>query len=297
MDESPQYDIRLTPAITGIEYEEEHGGGAWGDVNNDGRLDYLASTTCPCRFVDLYTQRGDSGFRMASYDWGVQRVAVGPDVMWVDYNNDGKLDLVGMSNGRLRLFKNGFKGGGNFIELEFPAVGTLGGRVTVYAEGKRFIRDIVSGRGILMQEPMRLHVGIGDATTVDSVTLERPYEAGSLESFGSLPVNTLSRLDQGIRRQPAANEASFDLSIYPNPFSSQLTVAYRLETRSHVQFDLFTVDGEHIATLVDNEEDAGRHEVAWSALRNGGERLPQGTYIYRMSVGGHQRSGRIVLQH
>jgi hypothetical protein len=312
VDGSPQYDIRMTPMLlesahpggehSGIEYEEEHGGGAWGDVNNDGRLDYVTSTTCPCRFIDLYTQRRDSGFRMASYDWGVQQVSIGPDAMWVDYNNDGNLDLVGISNGRLRLFKNGFKGKGNFVELEFPTHSSgvesqtnVGGRVTVYADGQRFVRDIASGRGILMQEPMRLHIGIGDAAAVDSVTFERPYDAGRIESFTSIPVNALTRLHQGNTRQTTIG-ASLDLSIYPNPFSSQLTVAYRLDSRAHVRFDLFTLEGDLVVTLVNKEEDPGRHEVVWTALSGGGERLPQGTYLYSVSVGGRQSSGRVVLQ-
>lgn len=74
---------------------------AWGDYNNDGRMDILA--TGRLQGAHVYQRRGDGTFS----DLGLP--IFGPQTFstaaWGDYDNDGRLDFA-LSSGHLRLARN-----------------------------------------------------------------------------------------------------------------------------------------------------------------------------------------------
>lgn len=68
---------------------------------------------------------------------------------------------------------------------------------------------------------------------------------------------------------------------YPNPFSISTTITYRLSSRSHVRLEVFDMLGRKIATLVDEEKEAGEHSSIFD-IRNSNQEIPAGLHIYRL---------------
>lgn len=77
---------------------------------------------------------------------------------------------------------------------------------------------------------------------------------------------------------------------YPNPFSGSTTIAYSLETNSHVQLDVFNLLGQRVQQLVDSVQPAGRHEVDVD-----GRTLASGTYVYRLATNGQVVTRSMVV--
>jgi hypothetical protein len=65
---------------------------------------------------------------------------------------------------------------------------------------------------------------------------------------------------------------------YPNPFNPSTTIPYRLPTKSLVRLEVFDVNGQQVATLVNGEKVAGYHRTSWVPG------LASGTYFYRLRV-------------
>jgi hypothetical protein len=84
-------------------------------------------------------------------------------------------------------------------------------------------------------------------------------------------------------------EASLEQN-YPNPFNPTTTIGYALHERSHVTIDLFNALGQHVATLVEGEKEAGRHEVQFNASH-----LASGTYLYQLRVDGYVAVRTLVV--
>ena len=82
---------------------------------------------------------------------------------------------------------------------------------------------------------------------------------------------------------------------YPNPFNPSTVIPYQLPVAGHVRLDVFNVLGQHVATLVDAQRQAGFHTAKWDATDAAGQAVAAGVYLYRLTAGGQQQIQRMVL--
>ncbi len=82
---------------------------------------------------------------------------------------------------------------------------------------------------------------------------------------------------------------------YPNPFNPSTIIPYQLPAAAPVRLEVFNLLGQHIATLVDQEEPAGFHTAAWDATNAAGQAVAAGVYLYRLKAGDQHQTRRMVL--
>jgi hypothetical protein len=80
------------------------------------------------------------------------------------------------------------------------------------------------------------------------------------------------------------------LQNYPNPFNPSTTIRYALPERMHVTLAVFNTLGQVVATLVNENQDAGFHDVRFD-----GSGLASGVYFYRMQAGDFVQTRKLVL--
>ncbi len=77
---------------------------------------------------------------------------------------------------------------------------------------------------------------------------------------------------------------------YPNPFNPTTVISYRLSAVSKVSLKVYDILGREIATLVDEEMNAGVHEASFDASR-----LASGIYFYQLKAGDFLATKKLVL--
>jgi len=77
---------------------------------------------------------------------------------------------------------------------------------------------------------------------------------------------------------------------YPNPFNLSTTIVYFIPAKAKVTLILFDTWGREVATLVNEEQIAGRYEVKYD-----GSKLTGGIYFYRIQVGEYSKTRKMVL--
>ena len=82
---------------------------------------------------------------------------------------------------------------------------------------------------------------------------------------------------------------------YPNPFNPSTVIPYQLPSAASVRLEVFNVLGQRVATLVDGEQAAGAHTAVWTATNEAGKSVSAGVYIYRLTAGAAEATGRMVL--
>ena len=91
------------------------------------------------------------------------------------------------------------------------------------------------------------------------------------------PATSVGEAEGGTR--PATSEL-FD--NHPNPFNPTTTIGFRLATPARVELSVFDVRGALVKRLVDDTRAAGRHDVTWSGLDEGGREVASGVYLVRL---------------
>jgi hypothetical protein len=98
--------------------------------------------------------------------------------------------------------------------------------------------------------------------------------------------------DRAIPVAPAATRLD---PVYPNPSSGDTRIDYQLEAPGPVVLAVYDVLGRRLRTLVDGEQPAGRHTVAWDGRRADGSPVASGTYFVRMRTGTYASTQRVSL--
>jgi flagellar hook assembly protein FlgD len=76
----------------------------------------------------------------------------------------------------------------------------------------------------------------------------------------------------------------------PNPFRSSTRLRYTLTEDTPVSLQVYDLLGRRVATLVNEEQPAGRHTVMLD-----GKGMPSGSYVVRLQAGTQMRTQRIVV--
>jgi flagellar hook assembly protein FlgD len=62
-----------------------------------------------------------------------------------------------------------------------------------------------------------------------------------------------------------------------------------------VLLEIFNVLGQRVATLVNEQQPAGLHQINWNAESEGGTSLASGLYFYQLRVGDNIKTRRLTL--
>lgn len=90
----------------------------------------------------------------------------------------------------------------------------------------------------------------------------------------------------------SGDEDSWISANSPNPFSEQTTITYRLDTKSPVTLEIFSVTGKLLKTLWEQPQTPGIH-----ALTVHGADIPSGIYIYHVHTSDKTGIGKMIVSH
>lgn len=83
---------------------------------------------------------------------------------------------------------------------------------------------------------------------------------------------------------------------YPNPFNPTTLISWQLAVGSDVSLKVFDVLGNEIATLVDEFQQAGRHNYEFGYTSAGGNyKLTSGVYFYQLRAGDFVQTKKLVV--
>jgi hypothetical protein len=87
---------------------------------------------------------------------------------------------------------------------------------------------------------------------------------------------------------------------YPNPFNSGTTIEYTvgasaLESDHNTVLDIWAVNGSLVRRLVDQSKLPGRYTVTWDGRNDRGHPVASAVYLYRLRIGSHTETQRLLL--
>jgi hypothetical protein len=178
------------------------------DIDNDGDLDIHVTNGHVIDNVKLYQPKlsyeqpdllyeNISGrFRDVSAESGpaLRAPRVGRGLAVADFDNDGKLDVAITSVGRKAvLLRNVAPAAGHWLQIRAEGAKSnrfgLGTTVRVQTPGRLQVREINNVASYLSSNDMRLHVGLGDAATVQQLDIQWP--GGARQTLTDVKANQI----------------------------------------------------------------------------------------------------------
>lgn len=286
-----------------ISFQMHYGDVAWGDYNNDGLQDVFVTSGENCYDGALYQQNPDRSFASLAYPMGISAVnSLG--AVWVDYDNDGDLDLSVATETGIKLYRNDMPKQFNWIAFNLRTrtsnVFAVGSRIEVIAGANKYTRWVTIGKGAGSQTPFVQHVGIGTATAVDSVVFYLPN--GTKFSVVNPEINKLHNIlepEPVDVDQPAAPQSIALQQNFPNPFSRSSATAtrigYDLASAGNVTLHVYDSRGAIVKTLVSGHSAAGSHVVNWDGVSDSGLPVASGTYTCVLTANGITATRQMVV--
>lgn len=77
---------------------------------------------------------------------------------------------------------------------------------------------------------------------------------------------------------------------YPNPFNPTTNIRFELPADEHVRLTVYNALGHQVATLVNQQTQAGYHDISFDATQ-----LASGIYVYRLQAGGVVQTRKMTL--
>ena len=199
------FEIASVEARTGAASTPDGQRVAWGtfffDYDNDLDEDlYLVSGFLNAQNIEnpvdqpnvLLKNNGDGTFTDVSKGSGTDDPRVGRGGAYLDYDNDGCLDIfVSNLRQKAKLMRNVCDSGHSWLEVDLEGTVSnrdgIGARVSVVTQGKELIREVAAGSSQIGQNMLTLHFGIGRTLYADSVTVHWP--SGKVQVFEDVEAN------------------------------------------------------------------------------------------------------------
>lgn len=113
---------------------------------------------------------------------------------------------------------------------------------------------------------------------------------GGVGMSGVITVQAATNVDDKIITDP-----NYELfQNFPNPFNPSTTITFQIFVRSSVSLIVYDIMGNQVATLLNEEKQAGKYTVNFDAS-NTGKLLSSGIYYYKIRAGNYSEIKKMVL--
>jgi len=229
----------------------------WIDADHDMDLDLLVANDEGPNF--FYINEGADGFRRNLEEGIAANFGAVFGQAWADYDKDGDLDALFFTHeGKNQLFC-GNASDRNYLNIKLVGTASnrsaIGATVRVKAGGNWQRRDLYPVTGFGSQNSMRLHFGLGDANSIDSIRVDWPSgnrmyisDGININSFITL-IEVEGRVVQGRAFEDENSNQQYDagedwmggIRVTLNP------IGQRLSTNNQGQFHLRLNAGQYRA--------------------------------------------------
>jgi hypothetical protein len=180
--------------------------------------------------------------------------------------------------------------------------GTKGNEITLTVANVSEINQATNVNVILNKKSSALNFSKEEATIV---LVEAKAEAEAIFTFDvnrNAPINKKDTIDFMITSSDGIQMTKQFIFIYtgpkefkleqnyPNPFNPTTTIQYQLPQVVKVTLKVYDILGSEVATLVNENQEAGYKEVQFS-----GNNIASGMYVYRITAGNYISTKKMML--
>jgi hypothetical protein len=147
----------------------------------------------------LFRNNGDGSFSDVAYVNRSDRIEDGRGLSILDYDGDGRLDVLLRNYRQPAQLLRGVGGDGHWLRIRLAGTRSnrdaVGARITVSAAGARQTREVTAGSGYLSASSRIQHFGLGDTARADTIHVRWP--SGAETELTDVAADRLITIEEG----------------------------------------------------------------------------------------------------
>ena len=148
----------------------------------------------------------------------------------------------------------------------------------------KYLFFILLNISVIYPEVYNLNVNLKDGTKV----IYNVTEISRIDFSGITSIEDGQRITNIIK--------SFKLlQNYPNPFNPSTSIEYEIPKSGGVEISIYDLNGRLVKTLVQENQQQGRHQVIWDGLDKSNQKVVSSFYIYSIKFDNTTLSKKMVL--
>lgn len=138
----------------------------------------------------LFKNNKDLTFKNVSTTWGITEKINSNGAAYADLDNDGDLDLIVNNQSDIAsIYRNNTND--NFVSFSLKGnnqnKNAIGAKITVFTPNNKQTKDVFVSRGYQSSVTNKIHFGLGNETTIDSVKIQ--WNQNKIEILSSIKIN------------------------------------------------------------------------------------------------------------
>jgi len=289
-------------------------------VNPQSNLIYVSCYNPP----DINVINGYTNSVIRSYEIGdfPSAIAVNPQTNHIyvaSFDNKGKVSIIDekMNSVVAKVWVGSYLVG-IAVNPETNRIYVTGGSAVYVIDGEteRVIKTInVKGSGIAVNpETNRIYVAnssdnilsvINGANNslIDSIVVgKRPTAVAINPQTNKIYVTCASDNSVWVLQDESAgmeeslhNPQGLNLSITPNPFTTETTIRYELPRETVLSVSVYNMLGQKVRALYSGKQSSGVHSVSWDGTGDAGEKSSSGIYLLKIKAGEKEASTKVMF--
>lgn len=164
---------------------------------------------------------------------------------------------------------------------------------TLPAEWEVILQDNQSGLQINLRDEEKYLFSLSPTSTASLSGLEDLRRDGTPVMDTQVAEQRFTLTISSTPTSTPVNEFPQSIALrqnYPNPFNPTTSVSFDLPEATEMRLDVYNIQGQRVATLVNGAMSAGTHSVTFDASS-----LSSGVYVYRLQAGNIVLSRKMTL--
>ena len=134
-------------------------------------------------------------------------------------------------------------------------------------------------------------VRYASVTFIDQSDTTKKYFAIT-DTSGNYQLNVITE----IKEEAPTIPQSFELmQNYPNPFSDETNIPYKLNEESNASVTIYNILGQAVKSFKSLEQAGGMHGVTWDGRDEFGKKVSTGVYFYRLLARGETQVKKMIF--
>jgi len=185
----------------------------------------------------------------------------------------------------------------NVVESYLP--GALD-RVSVWNPNTLAFEQVWSGTAAAAPPVARIHTASFPLTRFPVSRVRLEFDSPAVAGWNEVDAVGIGTCDCSaalVDAPPSSSQAPARSGIEwarPSPFAGSTTISLSLARAGRLEVEVFDLHGKRVASLMDGQQPAGRHEIRWDGRDGGGRAVASGVYYLRMKVDGQSDSRKVV---